>query len=263
MLNLARIIVVARNVFLDVIRDRILYLAGLFAVVMMMAAVMLPEVAAGTENKILLDVGMAAINLFTLVVAVFVGTSLVNKEIEKKTVLVLIAKPVSRFEIILGKHFGLAAVIGVLMLVQTGIFMIILTLRGQSFPAGSLLIAIAFMYLEMLLIIAITMMFGVFTSSLLAALLSFGTYVVGHLSTFLLRLTQLTDAVGLKRAVEIMYMVLPDLSRLNLKNSAVYGFDALMTDFPALTLPTNALYGLLYTALLLLITGGIFSRRQF
>ncbi|MEM9806134.1 MAG: ABC transporter permease subunit, partial [Cyanobacteria bacterium P01_D01_bin.56] len=103
MLNLARIAVVARNVFLEVIRDRILYLAGLFAVLMVLAAVMLPQVAAGTNNKILLDLGLAAINVFTLVVVIFVGTGLVNKEIEKKTVLVLIAKPVSRFEIILGK----------------------------------------------------------------------------------------------------------------------------------------------------------------
>ena len=168
MLNLPRIIVVARNVFLEVIRDRILYLAGLFAVLMVLASVLLPPVAAGTSEKIFLDLGMAAINLFTLVVAIFVGTSLVNKEIEKKTVLVLIAKPVSRFEIILGKHLGLSAVIGVLMLVQTGIFIVLLTVQQIEFPAGSMLVAIAFMYLEMLLMIAISIVFGVFTSSLLA-----------------------------------------------------------------------------------------------
>ena len=261
MLNFARIGVVARNVFLEVIRDRILYLAGVFAVVMVMASVMLPEVAAGTDTKILLDLGLAAINLFTLVVAVFVGTGLVNKEIEKKTVLVLIAKPVSRFEIILGKHLGLAAVIGVLLLVQTGIFILILTVRQLEFPAGSMLVAIAFMYLEMLLIIAVTIIFGVFTSSLLATLLSFGTYIIGHLSTFLLELSQLADTGSLKRAVEIMYIFLPDLERLNLKNDAIYGFGAFSASPTTLTI--NALYGLLYTALLLIIAGNIFNRRQF
>lgn len=260
MLNLARIIVVARNVFLEVIRDRILYLAGLFAVVMVLAAVLLPEVAAGTENKILLDLGLAAINLFTLVVVVFVGTGLVNKEIEKKTVLVLIAKPVSRFEIILGKHFGLATVIGLLMLVQTGIFVIILTVQGLEFPAGSMLIAIAFMYLEMLLIIAVTILFGVFTSSLLATLLSFGTYLVGHLSTDLLKLGQLAESPSFQKTVEAMYLVLPDLERLNLKNQAVYG-TALFPEPGALVM--NALYGVIYTALLLVIAGNIFTRRQF
>ncbi|MEA5465879.1 ABC transporter permease [Leptothoe sp. PORK10 BA2] len=260
MLNLPRITVVARNVFLEVIRDRILYLAGLFAVVMVLAAVLLPEVAAGTDNKILLDLGLAAINLFTLVVVVFVGTGLVNKEIEKKTVLVLIAKPVSRFEIILGKHLGLAAVTGLLMLVQTGIFIIILTVRQLEFPAGSMLVAIFFMYLEMLLIIAITIVFGVFTSSLLATLLSFGTYLVGHLSTDLLKLSQVSKSEGLQRVVEAMYLVLPDLERLNLKNEAVYGAAVLPG---AGTLAMNALYGLIYTALLLVIAGNVFTRRQF
>ncbi len=260
MLNLPRITVVARNVFLEVIRDRILYLAGVFAVVMVLASVLLPEVAAGTDNKILLDLGLAAINLFTLVVAVFVGTGLVNKEIEKKTVLVLIAKPVSRFEIILGKHLGLSAVIGLLMLVQTGIFILILSVRQLEFPAGSMLVAIAFMYLEMLLIIAVTMLFGVFTSSLLATLLSFGTYLVGHLSTDLLKLSQLSESEGLQRAIEGMYLVLPDLERLNLKNDAVYGAAALPGTG---TLAMNVLYGVIYTALLLVIAGNIFTRRQF
>ena len=260
MLNLARITVVARNVFLEVIRDRILYLAGLFAILMVLAAIMIPQVAAGTENKILLDLGLAAINIFTLVVVIFVGTGLVNKEIEKKTVLVLIAKPVSRFEIILGKHLGLAAVIGVLMLIQTGIFIILLTLQGLNFPAGSMLIAIAFMYLEMLLLIAVTIVFGVFTSSLLATLLSFGTYFVGHLSTDLLKLGQLAESDSFQRVVEAMYLVLPDLERLNLKNEAVYG--AALLPQPS-TLIWNMVYGMLYTTLLLIIAGNIFARRQF
>ncbi|MEO0351748.1 MAG: ABC transporter permease [Cyanobacteria bacterium P01_A01_bin.15] len=260
MLNFARITVVARNVFLEVIRDRILYLAALFALVMILAALLLPQVAAGTENKILLDLGLAAINLFTLVVAVFVGTGLVNKEIEKKTVLVLIAKPVSRFEIILGKHMGLGAVIGVLMTVQTAIFMTILVVQGLAFPAGSMLVAIAYMYLEMLLIIAVTLVFGVFTSSLLATLLSFGIYLVGHLSTDLLRLGQLAESEGFQNVVEAMYVVLPDLERLNLKNEAVYGA-GLLPEPGVLAL--NALYGVIYTALLLVIAGNIFTRRQF
>lgn len=260
MLNLARITVVARNVFLEVIRDRILYLAGLFALIMVLASVLLPQVAAGTSDKIFLDLGLAAINLFTLVVAIFVGTGLVNKEIEKKTVLVLIAKPVSRFEIILGKHLGLAAVVALLMLVQTGIFIVLLTVRGIEYPAGSMLVAIAFMYLEMLLIIAFTIVFGVFTSSLLATLLAFGTYLVGHLSTDLLKLSQLSDSPSFQKAVEAMYLVLPDLERLNLKNEAVYG--AAVLPAPG-TLALNALYGLIYTALLLTIAGNIFARRQF
>ena len=77
----------------------------------------------------------------------------------------------------------------------------------------------------------------------------------------LLELSQLADTGSLKRAVEIMYIFLPDLERLNLKNDAIYGFGAFSASPTTLTI--NALYGLLYTALLLIIAGNIFNRRQF
>jgi ABC-type transport system involved in multi-copper enzyme maturation permease subunit len=94
--NIKRIWAIATNTFREVFRDRILYLAGLFAILLVLAVVLLSEVSAGAENKITLDLGLAAIELFGLIVAVFVGTGLVSKEIEKRTALVLIAKPMSR-----------------------------------------------------------------------------------------------------------------------------------------------------------------------
>ncbi|NEP55335.1 MAG: ABC transporter permease, partial [Moorea sp. SIO3C2] len=134
------------------------------------------------------------------------------------------------------------------------------TFQGIAFPGGSVLVAIAFMYLEMLLIIAVTLVFGVFTSSLLASLLSFGTYMVGHLSTDLIRLGKLAKSDNIERIVETIYLVLPDLERLNLKNEAIYG--AALLPAPG-ALAIDAIYGLLYTALLLVIAGNIFTRRQF
>ncbi|NEP17671.1 MAG: ABC transporter permease, partial [Leptolyngbya sp. SIO4C1] len=198
-MHLARVFVIARNVFLEVIRDRILYLLGLFIILMVLAIVLIPEVAAGTENKIILDVGLAAINLLALVVAVFVGTGLINKEIEKKTVLVLIAKPISRFEFILGKHLGLSAVMAVLIIALSGIFMGLLTLKGISFPLDSLTIAIGFMFLEMVLLIAVAILFGVFTSSLLATLLTFAVYLVGHLSQDIVKFGKLAESFRFQR----------------------------------------------------------------
>ena len=133
---LSRVGVIARTVFLEVIRDRILYLVALFALLMVMAAVLLPEVAAGAEDKILLDLGLAGIHLLSVIVAVFVGTGLINREIEKRTVLVLIAKPVSRAAFIVGKHLGLTAVLAVLIAALGIIFMAVLTAHGVAFPVG-------------------------------------------------------------------------------------------------------------------------------
>ncbi|HEY9763726.1 MAG TPA: ABC transporter permease [Trichocoleus sp.] len=259
-MNLVRVGVIARNVFLEVIRDRILYLVGLFAILMVAATLLLPQVAAGTENKITLDLGLAAIHLLSVIVAVFVGTGLVNKEIEKRTVLVLIAKPVSRLEFIVGKHLGLSAVLAVLIGLLTVIFLAVLKLNGIPFPLDSLLLAILFMFLEVVLLTAVAILFGVFTSSLLATLLTFAVYLVGHLSQDIVSLGKLSDNPGLQRITNGLYLVLPDLERLNLRNEAIYGMQLLPS---TAELSSSLLYALLYTALLLAIAVGVFSRRQF
>ena len=73
-----RIWTIARNVFLEIVRDRILYVVGVFGIIMVMAITLIPEVAAGTEDKIILDTGLAAINILSLFVVVFIGTGLIS-----------------------------------------------------------------------------------------------------------------------------------------------------------------------------------------
>ncbi|TVP67288.1 MAG: ABC transporter permease [Leptolyngbya sp. LCM1.Bin17] len=257
---LFRVGVIARNVFLEVIRDRILYLIALFALLMVAATVLLPEVSAGAQDKITLDLGLAAIHLLSVIIAVFVGTGLVNKEIEKRTVLVLIAKPVSRAEFIVGKHLGLSAVLLVLIAALGVIFMAVLGLNRISFPVASVMLALGFTALEAILITAVAILFGVFTSSLLATLLTFATYLMGHLTQDLVAFGNLSDNPAIQRVTNALYLILPDLERLNLRNEAIYGM-ALLPSGTELLL--HLLYGLLYTALLLTIASVIFARRQF
>jgi len=257
-MSFGRIWAIASNGFREVIRDRILYLIGFFAILMIIVWRLLPQVAVGTADKILLDFGLAAASILGVIVAVFVGTGLINKEIEKRTILVLIPKPISRAEFIIGKHLGLTGVLGVLVISVTAIYLGILSLSKIDYPLLSLVISSFFLFLELSLLTAAALMFGVFTSSLLATFLSFGVYLVGHLSQDMVRLGKLTENPGFQKFTQGLYLVLPDLSRLDLKNDAVYGV------LPSpLTLATNALYGIVYTVLLLAIAIFIFSRRQF
>ncbi|QQE63376.1 ABC transporter permease [Leptolyngbya sp. BL0902] len=257
---LSRIVVIARNVFLEVIRDRILYLMALFALVMLMATLLLPPVSAGTEQKILLDLGLAAMHLLSVIIAVFVGTGLVNKEIEKRTVLVLLAKPVSHGEFIVGKYLGLGAVLAVLLGGLGLMFTLLLGITGVPFSFVSLALATGFMLLEAMLLTAVAILFGVFTSSLLATLLTFAVYLMGHLTQDLVAFAQSSENPGLQQITNGVYLVLPDLERLNLRNLAVYGLELLPDP---LTLLTHLAYGLVYSALLLALATVVFSRRQF
>ncbi len=257
-MNLSRIWTIAANGFQEVIRDRILYIIGFFALLLIIAQRLLPEISVGADDKIIVDFGLGTIELLGAIIAIFVGTGLINKEIEKKTVLVLIPKPISSSEFILGKHLGLSAVIAVMVSIMMVIYLIILTVSGISYPLGSLIISSFYLLLQLSLIIAISLTFGVFTSSILATLLSFGVYLMGNFSSDLLELGKISKNDSIKFFTEVLYVILPDLSRLNLKNEAVYNVLPSINELIA-----HGLYGILYTMMLLTITVIIFSRRQF
>ena len=255
---MGKIWAIASNGFREVIRDRILYLIGFFALLLVIALRLLPEVAATTENKILIDFGLGAIDILSVIVAVFVGTGLINKAIETRTVLVSIPKPINRAEFIIGKHLGLAGVLAALIVAMTLIYLFLLSFSKVEYPLGTILVSTFYLFLELCLITALALMFGVFTSSLLAALLTFGVYFMGNLSSDILKFGNLSKNSSVQMLTQGLYLVLPDLSRLNLKNEAVYGL------LPSpLALLGNGLYGLFYTVLLLAIAILIFSRREF
>ena len=257
-MNLIRVFTIANNGFKEVIRDRILYFIGFFTLLLVLAQRIIPEIAAGTHEKILLDFGIGAIAILSVIVAVFVGTALINKEIEKRTLLMLIPKPISRAELILGKHLGLTAVLGVTIAIMMGIYLAMLSFSNITYPAAALAIAAAYLLLELSLIVAVAIMFGVFTSSILATLLSFGVYLMGHFSEDLVELGKLSKNASIESLTTSLYLVLPNLSRLDLKNEAVYGL--LPTSAELLN---HALYGILYTALLLIISMMIFAQKEF
>ncbi|MBD2040094.1 ABC transporter permease [Microcoleus sp. FACHB-672] len=257
-MNLSRILTIAIHVFWEVLRERVLYIVGFFLIVFPSAILLLKEFSVGTEKKIILDFGIALIGLLGLVVAVFVGTGLINKEIEKRTVLVTISKPVSRSEFIIGKHLGLSAVLALLVTLMTVIYLVILSLYQVKYPIGSILVAALYLFFELSLLAAVAILFGVFTSSLLATSLTISVYVMGHLSRDLLQLGDISKNPTIKNVTQGIYLVLPDLARLDLKNQAVYGILP-----PPTELLFNAGYGLLYIVLLLAIANLIFWRREF
>ena len=257
-MNLIRVFTIANNGFKEVIRDRILYFIGFFSLLLILAQRIIPEIAAGTHEKILLDVGIGAINILSVIIAIFVGTALINKEIEKRTLLMLIPKPISRAELILGKHLGLTAVLGVTVAIMMGIYLAMLSLSKIDYPTTALLVAGVYLLLQLALITAVAILFGVFTSSILATLLSFGVYLMGHFSEDLVELGKLSENASIESLTTSLYLVLPNLSRLDLKNEAVYGLLPSSGELAA-----HAAYGLLYTALLLIISMMVFAQKEF
>ncbi len=259
MIDLNRTLVLSKNVVLETIRDRILFVIVFYGIILAIASRILPEFAASTEDKMFLDVGLAAINLLGLIVAVFVGVGMVNKEIDKRTILMLIAKPVGRSEFILAKYLGLSAVLAILVAGMTGIYLGFLYLQGIPYSLPSILLAALFIQLQISLIAGIAIAFGVFTSSLLATALTFGVYLIGNITQDILKLGSITKNPGIERLTQILYLILPDLSRLDLKNDAVYGMSAVIRP----SLLADAGYSILYAGILLALAIAIFANREF
>ena len=257
-MSLIRIWAVASNVFREVMRDRIFLTIGFYALLMLGAGRLLPSIAGAAQDKIITDFGTASSSLLGVVVAIFVGTGLINKEIEKRTVFTIVTKPISSLEFILGKHLGLSAVLAILVAGMTAIYLMVLSFSQINYQLVPLLVAGFFLWLELCLLTAAALLFGVFTSSILAIILTFSLYLVGHLSEGMVKLAGVTRNPGFQQLTDNLYLVLPDLSRLDLKNDAVYGVLP-----PPDILLLNAGYAVVYTVALLLVTTVIFSRRQF
>ncbi|HEY9855105.1 MAG TPA: ABC transporter permease subunit [Stenomitos sp.] len=245
----------ARNTFRETIRDRILYVLLVFALLMIASSVVFGTLTIGQDQKIVLDLGLGAIELFGVAIAIFVGTSMIYKEIDKRTVYVVLTKPVPRPIFLIGKFLGLSLTLWVLLGLMGVGYLGLAALKGVFAPA--LIGAIGLIGLQLMLLVAITVFFSSFTSPILGMILTFSLYLIGH-NTEALRVLAQKASPALKAAMEALYYVLPNLSTFDAKNQVVYG-----EAVPALRWIWAVGYGLAYTVALLATASAIFERREF
>lgn len=249
---------IAKNTFREAIRDRILYNLVLFVLLITACAVLLGELTDGQEARTIVNLGLNAMLLFGVFIAIFVGVGLVSKEIEKKTVYSIFAKPVRRSEFILGKYFGLCLTLLVnTAIMGAGVTAALLYVGGSSLLA-SLWGAVGLIFLELTIVTAVAILFSSFSTPSLSALLTFLVFLIGHLSASLRDLgTTLGSAVA-RFVLDAIYYVMPNLAIYSFRTEAAIG----------MTVPPNMFvwaiaYAAVYVAIVLTITIAIFSRRNF
>lgn len=251
----AAIRAIALNTFREAIRDRILYLLMAFALVLIVVSRLLSLLTVGDEEKIIKDVGLSAISLFGVLTAVFVGVSLVFKEIERRTVYTLLANPVRRWQFVTGKFLGLLAVLAMNVALMSAALFGVLWLRGeQPWP---LVAAVALILVELAVIASFALLFSSITNPILAALMTFATYVMGHLSWSLMLLKEKLSGAGAVLC-DVVYWLTPNLERLNIKAEAVHGI-SLASGRVAFAL----IYGLAYALVVLVVACIAFERKDF
>jgi ABC-type transport system involved in multi-copper enzyme maturation permease subunit len=253
---MSRIWAIASNTFREAIRDRILYLLLVFALVLMGCSQILSLLTVGGEEKIIKDLGLASISLFGVLTAVFIGVALVSKEIERRTIYTIVSKPIHRHEFLLGKYFGLVLTLFVNTAVMTAWLYLILLLKGFADPR--LLLAILLIFMELLLVTAFAILFSSFSTPILSTLFSLSLYLVGHLSWSLLLLQEKVKGAGAKALCRILYVALPNLEIFNVKGDVVH-----QVPVPPSLLLWASLYLIGYGGAILAVACLILRRRDF
>ena len=261
---------VAVNVFKESVRDRVPYNLVVFAVLLISSSYLIGQLTAGQDVKIIKDLSLAATAVFGLFIAIFIGIGLVSKEVERRSIYSLLAKPISRPQFIVGKYAGLVLTLAVNVVVMTMAAYAVLGymtwMETEEFKSAwdapgvdpHMLKATLLIFVELMIVTAVALFFSTFSSPILSAALTFGVYVVGQFNADLKNFDKIVDskpAIWLARGV---YHVLPDLSAFDVKTEVVHGLPV-----AASYVATMVGYGAAYIAALLVASVLVFSRRDF
>ena len=252
-----RIWAVAFNTFREAVRNKILYALLVLAIGMIGSGVFLGQLALDQNIRIIQDFGLFFMTVFGMVIAVFVGVTLLYEEVQRRTVYVLLSTPLRRTEFLLGKYLGMLLTIGVQIAVMGTV--VVLLLWFQDAPIGGVLLqAIGLAFAELAVLTAVALLFSSFSTPYLSGFFTFGVFVMGRLSGDLLRLLPTLEPEYVRPPLRAIAGLLPQLWRFDFTARVVYGRPV---DFDTLAL--TVLYAATYSAIALALASFIFRRRDF
>jgi len=188
---------IARNTFREALRDRVLYLFLGFAVALLVCSKLFGLLTVGDEGKVIKDFGLAGIQIFTMLIAVMMSVLLISREVDSRTVYNILAKPVPRWQFLIGKYIGLLATVAMNLALMTAVLLALTAIYLRELDPG-LLFAAAMTLLEMALLTAFATLFAVLTRPMLGTVFTLAVFVIGHVVEDLWLLTQHVDS-GLAR----------------------------------------------------------------
>jgi ABC-type transport system involved in multi-copper enzyme maturation permease subunit len=249
--------IIVLNTFRENIRDRILYNLLVFALLMIVLSIALVQLSTGEWQRITVDVGLHSISIFSSLIAIFLGISLVSKEIERKTIYVPLSKPLSRSAFLLGKYFGLVLTITVNMVIMVAVYLIVLYYLRLHFSLAQAQ-AIILILVKLLVVVAIALFFSTFTTPTLATIFTLSLFVIGHLTTDIKTFGARSENPIIQHLSAGIYYLLPNLSNYSWLENAVYG-----DIMPIRQLLLAILLGILTASLILILASLILKKRDF
>lgn len=254
---MSRVLAIAHNTLREVARERVVLVLALFGLGLVVGSQALSPLALGEGRKVVIDFGLAGSSLLATILTVFLGSNLLHKELERRTVYPILAKPIRREEFLLGKFLGLWVATAMLLAGMAGILLAIVTLAYRDTP-WQILGATGLNLIELGIVTAVVVLFSSFTTPALTAFFAVAATVAGHFAEDL----RYFASQGAPGAVQILtqaaYWMLPHLGVFNARGLVVHG----VAVGPE-RLAFGFAYGLLYTIGIMMLAGTIFRRREF
>jgi ABC-type transport system involved in multi-copper enzyme maturation permease subunit len=254
-----RVGVVALNTFREAVRDRVLYNLVFFALLMMAAAIAVGQISIGIEQTVIVSLGLSAISVIGLLISVFIGVALVSKEMDKRTLYALLAKPVRRWEFLLGKFAGLVLTLAVnTAAMALGLLLVMIYMKHSLERSDAVvMVAVYFILLKLALIVALALLFSCFTTPLLAILFTVGLYIVGLYVQELRNLPVEVMSPAMAALTKWLSYLLPNFENFNVMAMAAHG-----RAVPGALILQNTLYTVVYCTIVLTAAAAVFSRRN-
>jgi ABC-type transport system involved in multi-copper enzyme maturation permease subunit len=248
---------ICENTFKEGLRQRILIILAIFALLIIVISVFLGPFALGEVPKIIRDFGLSAASFFSILIVIIIGSSLIKKDIEKRTIFTVITKPVRRSEIIIGKFIGLLFLIMIIQGMMTIIQQLVIFVFEGAFDPG-ILLALPFSLLEIMILLGILLVFSSFSSPTLSAIMGVVFYIIGHASPDLKLFAYQSKMPAMKFIAYGFYYIMPNLENFNFRLELVHKLP-LYAD----QLMFTVAYGLIYTIFLVYLAILVFEGREF
>jgi ABC-type transport system involved in multi-copper enzyme maturation permease subunit len=254
--NFLKIATVSKYTFKEILKSKILYSTLIIGFCMIVVTVVAAEFTYGVPERVALDFGLGMLSLSSLGIALFMGAGLLSKEIESRTVYMVISRPIPRWCFIIGKVMGLTAVLTVNILILSFMTLTCSALLGGHLNSA-IFFAILFNILEAFLLLLVVVFFSLFSNPILASLISIVVLLSGHA----VKETQMTSFAQarpmLQTILKIYHLILPGFYKLNLKDFVIYH-----QTIEASYLWQAFSYGTLYSCFLLVMIIFLFNKKN-
>jgi ABC-type transport system involved in multi-copper enzyme maturation permease subunit len=251
-----RVLVVAYNTFRESMRDKVLYVLLFFAAAAILGSKALGWISIGQDIKIVKDVTLASISIFGALVSIFVGTSLLYKEIDKRTLYTILSQPMRRWEFVVGKYLGLMALLAFVVGAMTALSALYIYLLGGTLD-GLYFLAALLTLAKLMLVTAFAVFFSAVASPILGAVIVFSIYVFGHATGVFIDLPPQCDGTMVKTLFEWLYYIFPNLANFDITIEASNGVPV-----SPVYVAQVLVYGVLYSAVVLLLATVAFDSKD-